>query len=97
MPFKKGQSGNPTGVQGKAKPWRDAIMRAVSRRESGADPQALEKIADKLVASALNGDMQAMKEIGDRMDGRPAQAVVGDSEADPVKILQEIALKVVDP
>lgn len=97
MPFKKGQSGNPTGVQGKTKPWRDAIMRAVSRRETGKDPQALEKLADKLIDAALSGDMQAIKEIGDRIDGKPAQAVVGDAGSDPVRVLQEIALKVVDP
>lgn len=69
--------------------WRDAIMRAVKRRMSGeGDPQALDKLVDKCVDMGLEGDMQAIKEIGDRLDGRPAQAIVGGDEDDtPVKIV----------
>ncbi len=55
--------------------WRNAIMRAVKRRDSGEDPQALEKLADKVVTEGLDGNMAALKEIGDRLDGRPAQSV----------------------
>jgi len=57
------------------KVWRDAVMRAVARRESKKDPQALEKLADSLVAKGLDGDVSALKEIGDRLDGKPAQAL----------------------
>jgi hypothetical protein len=32
-------------------------------------------IAEKCAAAAEGGDMQAMKEIGDRLDGKPAQAL----------------------
>jgi hypothetical protein len=69
--------------------WRDAIMRAVKRRMSGeGDPQALDKLADKCVDMGLEGDMQAIKEIGDRLDGRPAQAIIGGDEDDsPVKFV----------
>jgi hypothetical protein len=50
-------------------------MRAVHRRESKKDPQALDKLADKLVALGLEGDVAAMREIGDRLDGKPTQAI----------------------
>ena len=30
-----------------------------------------------MAKKALDGDMQAIKEIGDRLDGRPAQPIVG--------------------
>ncbi len=80
----------------KAKPWADAIKRALARREqtgSGADLNAL---ADKLIDSAAEGDMAALKELGDRLDGKPAQALVGDSGFDPVQISQ-VHRVIVDP
>jgi hypothetical protein len=55
--------------------WRDAVMRAVKRSAEGDDKQHLERLADMLVAKALQGDISALKEIGDRIDGRPAQAI----------------------
>lgn len=79
MPFKPGQSGNPSGRR-KDSPWRDAIMRAVKRATAGSDAQALEKVADAVVAAAIAGDMTAAKEIGDRLDGKPIQAIEGSSE-----------------
>lgn len=57
------------------KVWREAVMRAVARRNSKKDPQAIEKLADSLVAKGLDGDVSALKEIGDRLDGKPSQGV----------------------
>ncbi len=91
MPFVKGQSGNPGG-RSREKPWRDAINRAVKRHAEG-DLQALDRAADKLVLSAIAGDMDAMKEIGDRLDGKPAQAIIGGDENDPpVNIVNRVEL-----
>lgn len=56
--------------------WRDAIMRAVHRQTDGkGSPQRLEKIADVVASLALDGDMQAAKEIGDRLDGKATQPI----------------------
>jgi hypothetical protein len=33
---------------------------------------------------ALEGDLQAMDKLTDRLDGKVAQAIVGDSEHDPI-------------
>jgi len=79
MPFVKGKSGNPSGG-GRDKPWQDALRRAVLRRDSDSDPRKLDKIADKVVEIALAGDMQATKEIGDRLDGKAVQQIAGDSD-----------------
>jgi hypothetical protein len=95
MAFKKGQSGNPGG-RGTDKPWREAIMRAVRRKFEGHDDKALEKIADAVVLAAIGGDMQAAKEIGDRLDGKPAQAIVGDPD-NPIKTHSTIEVRIVDP
>ena len=50
-------------------------MVAVKRAdENGEDKRPyIARLAEKCVATALEGDMQAMKEIGDRLDGKPKQ------------------------
>ena len=66
----------------KNKPWADAIARALARYEGGKE-NALNLIADQLVIDAINGDKDARTEIGNRMDGKPAQSMTvgGDSDA----------------
>ena len=77
--------------------WADAVRRAVFRRLEQAEgkPQKIERLADKLVDSALEGDIPALKEIGDRLDGKPAQAVQLGS--DPDHPLPDITFRIVDP
>lgn len=55
--------------------WRDALMRALARRkDDGGVDAGLDELADKVVAIAIDdGDVSAIKEIGDRMDGKPKQ------------------------
>lgn len=92
MAWQPGESGNPTGAPKKAKLWRDAINRAIKRREE-ADPLALEKLADKLLAAVDTGDVPAMKEFGDRIDGKVAQAVIGgDEDEPPIQTVTKIEL-----
>src|ERR1019366_636379 len=55
--------------------WRDAVVRAVKRKMAGGSTTYLECIATKVVELALEGDMVAVKEIGDRLDGRVAQSI----------------------
>ena len=52
--------------------WADAIRRAIKRREE-SNPQALEFLADTLLNKCTEGDMAALKELGDRLDGKPTQ------------------------
>lgn len=56
----------------------------------------LDAIAIALVRSARTGDTPAIKEIGDRLDGKVAQAIVGDDTLDPVRIITEIKRTIVD-
>ena len=57
--------------------WADAVKRAVNRRLDGEEgkPKKLERLADALVEAGLKGDISALKEIGDRLEGRAPQAV----------------------
>ena len=79
MPWEQGQSGNPGGRPKRDKIWREAINRAIKRREE-KDPLALERLADKLLVKVDEGDVAAIKEFGDRMDGKVPQAIVGEDE-----------------
>lgn len=69
--------------------WANTIRRAVAQ----SDPERLRLIAEKLLSLAAEGDMQAMKELGDRLDGKPAQSVaIGNEDDKPFvqKIVREI-------
>ena len=65
--------GAPLGNQNGKKnhPWSEAIQRALLA-ENG---KKLRAIADKIVQLAMDGDIQAIKELGDRVEGKPAQPV----------------------
>jgi len=77
---------NPKGAKSD-KLWRDAIQRAVKRRLNGeGEPQALDRLADALVTKGLEGDIPAIKEIGDRLDGKAAQSIMTDDENGPIKL-----------
>lgn len=79
-----------SGPQGE-KPWRQALMLAVNRPDGDQpDRKLLAKIAEHVVKAAAGGDIQAAREIGDRLDGKPAQAIVGDNDADPINVLARI-------
>jgi hypothetical protein len=70
--------------------WRDAVMLAVKREDETGKP-FLRKLADQLVKKAADGDVSALKEIGDRLDGRPAQSIgLGqDPDLSPLKVTWE--------
>ena len=67
----KGESGNPAGAK-RSREWRDAIRLALARRGNGLE-SGLNALADKLVDAALSGDIWTLREIGDRLDGKPQQ------------------------
>lgn len=72
--------GNVNSGTRKAKLWRDALNLALNR--GGGDIKPLNQIAEQVVAMAINGDIQAIKEIADRLDGKPAQALTIGGDAD---------------
>ena len=62
----------------KGKIWSDALRKAIVQRK-GKD---IDSLAAKLLDMALDGNMQALKELGDRLEGRPSQSHTNaDSEA----------------
>jgi hypothetical protein len=77
MPWKKGQSGNPKGVGvGKEKLMRQALM--MELKSAGEDLPELRQIARRVIDCAVNDEENwswAVKEIWDRLDGKPNQTV----------------------
>lgn len=57
------------------RPWRHAIMRAVNRTAEDGKTKRLEILANRLVLEASRGDIQALIEIGNRLDGKSQQAI----------------------
>jgi hypothetical protein len=74
-----GQPGNRNARRGKA--WFDALRKEIVQRDALAD------IAKKVVDAAIAGELWAIQEVGNRMDGKPAQAVeVSGPDGDPIEV-----------
>lgn len=89
---------NPTSRgQQRDKPVRDALRMESKALENGErldHPEgSLRWNAQRLL---MLGDASAFREIADRLDGKVPQAIVGDSEYDPLAISQ-IERVIVDP
>ena len=60
--------GRPIGSTNREKPFNDAL-----RIELRSNPLALRTIAGKLIEKAEEGELAAIREIADRLDGKPVQ------------------------
>ena len=99
MVWEKGKSGNPAGrPAGRHKPWRAALDMALKRRDEklGGPDRALQQIAENVLDKAEAGDKDAWREVAERLDGKVAQALVGDADHDPIQV-QGMTITIVDP
>ena len=78
-PWKPGQSGNPGGRPKGYIRFADALKRQLAKTDR-RDKTNIEKIAEKAVALAMKGDMDAIRWIADRTDGKVAQSIQVDSQ-----------------
>jgi hypothetical protein len=71
MANSKNTRGAPIGNQNAAKPkiWSDALRKAIIQGDH------LNKLADALILKALEGDISAIKELGDRLEGKVTQSI----------------------
>lgn len=88
-------AGKPRGAWAD-KAWRDALRLAVMRPANEPNPKPktkLDELALTLIEAGKSGDVPALKEIGDRLDGKVPQAVVGGDENDqPIKHVHRVEL-----
>ena len=78
----------------KARIWTQAIERALNKRSKIEQKEAIEVLAEKLLAKCDEGDMTALKELGDRLEGKPTQIIGGDPEQ---PLIHRIERSIVDP
>lgn len=79
--WKPGQSGNPLG-KALYKPFKYALM--VDLLRDGPDMPRLQNIVQAVLRKAENGDIEAVKFVADRLDGRAIQqidAVINDERS----------------
>jgi hypothetical protein len=79
--FAPGTSGNPLG-RPKITKLSESLRQQIAETNPDADEQTVaEQIAKTLIKMALSGDIAAIKECFDRLEGRPRQAVDLDIQA----------------
>ena len=83
------QPGNINASKGTQ--FRDALRKALASYELGniKRKKALHHVAESLITKAIDGDIPAIKEIGDRLDGKPAQAITGPS-GEPITLVERV-------
>jgi hypothetical protein len=60
--------GRPIGSMNREKPFNQALLMTLR-----SNPVALRRIAAKLIEKAEEGELAAIREIADRLDGKPVQ------------------------
>jgi hypothetical protein len=84
MPFKPGEVNNPNGAR-KERLFYNALRLAL-------DEKRLRRIAEKLVKAAEAGVPWAIRELIDRTDGKPVQAINVDRE-ERIKLIAVVPQK----
>jgi hypothetical protein len=81
--------GNKNAV--KNKPWEEALRRALMAE----DGKKLRALAERLITRAEEGDIAALREIGDRIDGKPVQSISGP-DGGPIETVSRIERVIVE-
>lgn len=69
------------GNRAKGKRWQSALVKRIEAL------QAMDTLADALITEALTGNVQALKEIADRLDGKAMQGVeVSGLDGDAIQV-----------
>ena len=80
--------GNSNATKGRL--WNEAIRKVLAE----GDKQSLVRVARKLVNAAEDGDIQAIRELGDRLDGKSTQPISGPDEGPIHHLVEQV---IVDP
>jgi hypothetical protein len=86
-------AGNANSGRKQEKPFRDALRMELAKLQDN-DQRGLRKIASALIEAAEGGDMQAIKELADRVDGKVPQGIAGDEE-NPINFVHTITRQIV--
>jgi len=74
-----GKAGNKNAAS--KKPWNAAIQRALDKRTLKSKRDALDSLAEKLLQLCDEGDLGALRELADRIEGKAVQVVEAQVDA----------------
>lgn len=85
-----GKVGAPLGNKNGAgkRVWSDAVRKVIAQGKS------LDKLAQSLVDKALEGDVAALRELGDRLEGKVTQPIGGEADN---PIVHEVIYRIAQP
>ena len=69
-----------------AKPIARALVAALEATAPGTERSNLHRIVDSLIDKAIGGDLAAMREIFDRIDGKASAAGAGGGAEEPPRV-----------
>jgi hypothetical protein len=72
-----------------ARPITRALLDALAESAPGENVANIKRVVDSLVAKAIDGDLHAIREIFDRIDGKPPAAVPSMEGEEPRKVTFE--------
>ena len=81
--------GNKNGTKGRE--WREAIRRALAHKHGSAS-NGLLVLAKRLVEAAEDGDLSALREIGDREDGKPQQSIDAEFRGSLTSVIEALPM-----
>lgn len=89
-------AGNANSGGARSKPFADALRMELAA--AGEDHKALRLVAQQLIAKANEGDLNAIKELADRIDGKVPQAIGGDplNPIEHVHRIENVSVSVAD-
>jgi hypothetical protein len=90
-------AGAPEGNQNRAKQYRiqRTLLKILEERGGSDAVVGLEKACRALLDKAEDGDVQAFREVADRIDGKPAQALTVGNEDDKPFVVEKIVREIV--
>lgn len=90
--------GAPEGNQNAAKGarWRQAIDRALAKRSKAAGIEELDRLAEKYLDEIEARGLEGFKDLGDRVDGKPIQALQHTGKDGDAAIIHRVERVIVD-
>jgi hypothetical protein len=94
MPF---EPGNQEARKANHKRPRIITQKLIAKLQD-SDGAALDRVISALISKAEEGDVPAIKEVLDRVEGKVPQAVIGGDEDEPsISVIHTIRRIIVDP
>jgi hypothetical protein len=87
MVFQPGNQESKKADHRRARVITQQLISALNEAADDGNTTKMRKLVDRLVDKAIDGDVPAIKEILDRVDGRVPQAMAGDDGEGPIRLV----------